>query len=253
MDNAAGSEKKSLDIVGTVKGVITAPVDFYRAMPKAGGFGDPLIFALVMGVISGVIQAVLGLFHFGAAASTMGALAFIIIAPIWIVIGSFIGAAIMFVVWKLMGSNESYETAYRCGAFAAAISPITSVLGLIPYVGGILGMVWMLYLIVTASVEVHKLPSQKAWTVFGIITAVFALLSLSGQCAARKVQRDVGDWQKQLEGSSGEINEAAKTFSAAMKAAQAQANAEVAKAQAEAAKAQAEAAKAQAEAAKAQE
>jgi len=31
-----------------------------------------------------------------------------------------------------MGSNESYETAYRCGADASAISPITAVATLIP-------------------------------------------------------------------------------------------------------------------------
>lgn len=248
MENDTVTAKKGLDIVGTIKGVITAPVEFYRNMPKGGGFGDPLIFALVMGVVSGVIQAVLGLVHLGAVVSTIAALGAIIMMPIWIVIGSFIGAAIMFVIWKIMGSNESYETAYRCGAFAAAISPITALLGLIPFVGALLGLAWMLYLIVTASVEVHKIPSQKAWMVFGIITAIFALFTVSAQLTARKVQRDFGNWQKQMESSSGEMNEAAKTFSAAMKAAQAQAAAEVAKAQAEVAKAQAEAAKAQAEA-----
>ena len=248
MDNETVTGKKGLDIVATLKGVITAPVEFYRNMSKGGGFGDPLIFAVVMGVASGVIQAVMGLMHFGAVVSTAMALACVILAPIWIVIGSFIGAAIMFVIWKLMGSNESYETAFRCGAYAAAISPITTILGLIPFVGALAGLAWMLYLIVTASVEVHKLPSRKAWMVFGIIGLVLALISLSGQCAARKMKNNMGAWQKEMESSSGEMNETAKSFSAIMKAAQAQAAAEVAKAQAEAAKAQAEAAKAQAEA-----
>ena len=247
--------KKSLDIVGTVKDVILAPVDFYRGMAKSGGFGEPLIFAVVMGVASGLVQAVLGLLHFGAVASVGMALASVIITPVVVLIFGFVGAAIMFVIWKLMGSNESYETAYRCGAYAAAISPITALLGIIPYVGSLVGLAWMLYLIVTASVEVHKIPSKKAWQVFGIIGAVFALLTLSSQCTARKVQRDFGaTWQKEMGGKAGaevSADDAVKTFSSVMKAAQAQAAAEVAKAQAEAAKAEAEAAKARAEAAKA--
>ena len=246
--------KKSLDIVGIVKSVILAPVDFYRGMAKSGGFGDPLIFAVVMGVAGGLVQAVLGLLHFGAVVSVGMALASVIITPIMVLIFGFIGAAIMFVIWKLMGSNESYETAYRCGAYAAAISPITALLGIIPYVGSLLGLAWMLYLIVTASVEVHKIPSKKAWQVFGIIGAVFALLTVSSQCTARKAQRDFGTWQKEMGGKAGaevSADDAVKTFSSVMKAAQAQAAAEVAKAQAEAAKAEAEAAKAKAEAAKA--
>jgi uncharacterized membrane protein YdjX (TVP38/TMEM64 family) len=36
----------------------------------------------------------------------------IIFMPIAVAIGSFIGAAILFVIWKLMGSQEDYETAY---------------------------------------------------------------------------------------------------------------------------------------------
>ncbi|MEI8122187.1 MAG: YIP1 family protein [bacterium] len=255
MDNTTGTEtKKSLDIVETVKGVILNPVDFYRGMAKGGGFGDPLVFAVVMGVVTGLVQAVLGLLHFGAVASVAMALASIIITPIAVLIFGFVGAAIMFVIWKLMGSNESYETAYRCGAYAAAISPITALLGIIPFAGSLIGLAWMLYLIVTASVEVHKLPSQKAWLVFGIIGGIFALMSISGQLAARRVQRDFGAWQREMGGKDGveaSATDAAKTFSSVMKAAQAQAAAEVAKAQAEAAKAQAEAAKAQAEAAKA--
>ena len=223
MDNTTGTEtKKALDIVETVKGVITAPVEFYRGMAKGGGFGDPLVFAVVMGVATGLVQAVLGLLHFGAVVSVAMALASVIITPIVVLIFGFVGAAIMFVIWKLMGSNESYETAYRCGAYAAAISPITALLGVIPFVGSLIGLAWMLYLIVTASVEVHKLPSKKAWLVFGIIGAIFALMSISGTLAARRVQRDLGAWQREVGGRTGAeatADEAVKSFSSVMKAA----------------------------------
>ena len=242
MDNAtAGMEpwkKSPMDtIVETAKKVILTPVEFYRGMPKVGGFVDPLIFLIVLGVVAGIIRAVLGLVHLGVSLSIGMALAAVVLAPIWIVVGSFIGAAILFVIWKLMGSDESFETAYRCGAYAAAISPITSVLGVIPYIGSLIGLAWGLYLVVTASVEVHKLPAKKAWMVFGIIGAVLAIMSLSAQASARKMQKGMADWQRvwgtkpAKEMTPEDAGKAAASF---MKAMQEQARMEAEKAKAEA-------------------
>ena len=114
--------------------ILTSPSNYFRNMPKTGGFIEPLVFAIVMGIISGFIQAVLGIMGLRLVIGVGMALASVILMPIIIVIGSFIGAAIMFVIWKLMGSQESYETAYRCGAYISAITPITTILGLIPYI-----------------------------------------------------------------------------------------------------------------------
>ena len=238
---SANTQKKSpLDgIVETVKKVILDPAGFYRGMPKAGGFVDPLIFAVVLGVAAGLVRAVLGLVHLGGALGVGMALAAIVMTPIMVAIFGFVGAAIMFVIWKLMGSNESYETAYRCGAYACAISPITAVIGIIPFVGGLIGMAWMLFLIVTASVEVHKIPAKKAWLVFGIITAVFALASLGAQATARKAQRGMSGWQKQMEKEMGvkagkdmTPEDAGKAAASFVKAMQEQAMMEAAKAKA---------------------
>jgi hypothetical protein len=201
MENVTGmdAQKKSpvQAIIETVKKVITNPVEFYRNMPKAGGFVDPLVFAVALGVVSGIIQAVVSLFSpVGTVVLALGA---IIMTPIMVLIFGFIGAAIVFVIWKLMGSNESYETAYRCGAYASAISPITVVAGLIPAVGGLVGIAWMTYLLVVASTEVHKIPAKKAWLVFGIIAAVLALANLGAQAGARKAQRSMAGFQKEME------------------------------------------------------
>ena len=184
-------------IIDTVKAVITNPAEFYRGMPKTGGFQDPLIFMVVMGVATGLIQAILGIVHVGMRVSVGMALASIVISPIIIGIAGFIGGAILFVIWKLMGSQESYETAYRCGAYAAAIWPITTLLGIIPYIGPLIGLAWGLWLLVIASVEVHKIAAKTAWLVFGIIAALLAILSLGAQAAGRRAVRTAGDFQKQ--------------------------------------------------------
>jgi hypothetical protein len=223
MDNVTGTDpQKKLPmevIIETVKQVITNPVGFYRAMPKTGGFVDPLIFAVVLGAVCGLVQAVLLFVNLGAAATIIGALSTIIIAPIMVAIFGFVGAAIIFVVWKLMGSNESYETAYRCGAYASAILPITAVASMIPVVGGLVGIGWMLYLLVTASVEVHKIPAKKAWLVFGIIAAIFALMTLGAQAGARKVKHSMAGFEKEMEKISGGKNAGEMTPEEAGKAA----------------------------------
>lgn len=188
-------EKNVKNILGTAVKVITNPAGFYREMPKTGGLIEPLIFAVALGLVSGVITAILSIFSLGSVASFWMGLAYIILSPIMVAIGSFIGAAIIFIIWKIMGSQEPYETAYRCMAYSMAIYPVTVLLGIIPYLGSILGLAWMLYLIVVASTEVHKIPKQTALIVFGIIFVLLAGVSTISQCAARRVQKSLGQYE----------------------------------------------------------
>lgn len=250
MEQTSGTNGESLDIVGTIKGIVLQPVEFFRAMPKMGGFVTPLIFAVVMGVAGGLISALAGLLHFGGVFSVMAIVYSLIVTPIVVAIFGFIGAAILFVIWQVLGSKENYETAYRCGAYISVVSLVSS-LGSLPYVGfiaSLAGLAWAFYLLVIASVEVHKLPAEKARLTFGIIMGVLAALTLLTAACGMVARRSVNTWQKQMETTSVELN---KTYTEAMKAAQAQAQVATVQAQAELAKAQAEAVKAQAEAAKA--
>lgn len=180
--------------------VVTKPAEFFQAMPKAGGFLEPLVFAVIMGLITGIIQAILNVIGLvpgaGYAGGVMGGFGAIIFMPIAAAIGSFIGAAILFVIWKLMGSEENYETAYRCGAYLMAVAPITAIIGVIPYAGGIITMAIYVYFLVAASIHVHQIPSGKAWMVFGIIGVIFAILGIVAEHKARNMASELGKWQK---------------------------------------------------------
>ena len=128
-------ETKSIDLSSIQKmamSVLTSPSAFFREMPKTGGFVEPLIFMVIMGIISGLIQTIFSLISLNIAGGMAMGVASIILVPIFVVIGGFIGAAILFLIWKLLGSQESYETAYRCGAYISVLMPIITVLGLIP-------------------------------------------------------------------------------------------------------------------------
>ena len=186
--------------------VVTAPAAFFKSMPKTGGFLEPLVFAAIMGLVAGIIRAILSLFGVGYGAGygggMMSGFGMIIFMPIAAVIVSFIGGAILFLIWKLMGSQENYETSYRCGAYLMALWPITAILSIIPYVGNIINMAIYVYYLVIASTQVHNIPSQKAWLVFGIIGLIFVLLSIRAEYSARNMGPTVEQWRKAAEETS---------------------------------------------------
>jgi hypothetical protein len=185
------------EIPGTVIEVITRPADFFRRLPRTGGFLPPLIFMVVLGTFSGLITSLLALAGLGPAGGLATGLAAVILMPVMVAIFGFIGAAVLFAIWKIMGSRESFETVYRGMAYTAAIMPVTTVLNLIPYLGSIIGLAWMTFLLVVISIEVHAIKAKTAWAGFGAICAIFALISLSAEVASRKMARHTQAWQQE--------------------------------------------------------
>lgn len=201
-------EKKGIDFAAmlqTAVKVVTSPADFFREMPKTGGYKEPLLFMVLMGAVNGLVTAVLGLFGLAFVFSTGMAIASIIIYPVMYAVFGFIGAALVFVVWKLMGSPENYETSYRCVASIAAFMPITSILNVIPYIGVPASLVLLTWIYVLASVGTHKLPAQKSWLVFGIIGAALFLMSLGAGMASRTVQQETEQQMKEMRKSAEEM------------------------------------------------
>lgn len=185
------TEQKSPDfsqIPNTAIKVITNPVGFYRDMPKSGGFLDPLVFAVAMALVAALIGIVFSVMGLGATGMMAVGVIAIIVVPIAVVIGSFIGAGILYLVWMVMGSKESYETAFRCIAYMTAISPITALVGAIPYLGTIISVAWGTFLLVTASIEVHKVKANTVYVVFGILGLLVLGYQLRGEYVLRTIQ-----------------------------------------------------------------
>jgi len=214
-------EAKSIDfsaIPQTAIKVVTSPAVFFREMPKTGGFVEPLVFMVIMGVVSGLISGVfqtisslLGLhLYVGIQMGVAAIIVMPIIVAVSMAIFGFVFAAILFVIWKLMGSGETYETAYRCAAYLAALSPITALFGIIPYLGGAIGLIIFTLYLVTASVQTHGISAQRAWLIFGIIAAICIVLSVSAQIAARRFARNMEQAAESWKGASEEMQKAAE-------------------------------------------
>ena len=176
------------DLIQDAFQIITKPTDFYRRMNHTGGYAEPIIFLVVMAVIAGLILTLFSLFGTTLLGSMAIGLWAVIMFPFFAMIGSFVGSAIIFVIWKLTGSDKSFQTAYRCVAYAGAIYPITVVIGLVPYFGSVIGIAWGMYLMIVASIEVQGFTASKAYAVFGIVGALGIMFNVSNEMAARKAQ-----------------------------------------------------------------
>ncbi len=167
----------------TAINVITRPVAFFQTMPRQGGFRAPYVFLLVIGLLDIVLLSVFEALAVGPAAGLALAGRVFVLAPLALTVSSFFLTSVLFVFWRLMGSTQSYETAYRTLAYAYGISPVTTVLGFVPYLA-VVGLFWSFALLVIASVYVHGIGRLKA-------TAVFTALALAMAIFVTRAERYV--------------------------------------------------------------
>jgi len=186
-------------MTATALKVITNPVGFYQEMPKSGGLVDPLIFMVALAVLAGLLSAVLSIFGLGMSGAMAAGLAAVILIPVFAVIFGFIGAAIAFVIWKLMGSRENFETAFRCVAYTSAVAPIITVLSIIPYIGSLASGLWPMALLAVASIHVHGRAVQVSWGVFGTLGVIMALINVGAERATNQMSDSLEDFQRMME------------------------------------------------------
>lgn len=186
--------------------LVVKPVDFFQTMSKTGGLIDPLLFVIMTALLGVVLSAVKSSISYGAGIHDVGMLAiWLIIVPLIAVIMSFFVAGVCFAIWTFTGSNENYETSYRCLAYIQIMSPITILLSFVPYLG-LLGIAWWLYLMVIATREVHKISVQPAALVFGIIAILFGLAYYSSVSSEIDSKEHLKEFTKELQkmpGTSG--------------------------------------------------
>jgi hypothetical protein len=131
-------------------------------MPRSGGYKDPLIFALVILLIPGIIFMI---FTLGLS---------LIMAPLFGIVGLFIGAAILFFACtKFVGGKGDYEGTFRVVAYTSAVN----VVSWIPLVGWIAGL-YGIYLMVMGIREVHGITIQKAVIAVVIVVVIMIVLAM---------------------------------------------------------------------------
>jgi hypothetical protein len=163
--------------INAVRGVVTAPVGFFRGIRRQGDFVNPLLFAIICYEVSVILGGLLSLVGVSMG-ETQGFGSFligIILAPIGAAIGLFIGAGILhLLVMLIVGSrNSGFEGTFRVGAY----SSVTSLVSWIPFIGWIASL-YGIYLAIVGIREVHNTSTGRAAIVVLIPAAVVFLLVL---------------------------------------------------------------------------
>ena len=158
----------------TVSLLITKPGDAFTMMRPEGGVGDPLIFGLIGGcagtivslLFQGVFQSLPGFGSRNNAFDVFGLgpwgflLLYAALSPILIIIGLFIGSAVLHLCLMLVGgANRSFETTFRVACFTAGAANLFS---MIPVCGGIITAVYNIVLECIGLSRAHQTTTGKA-------------------------------------------------------------------------------------------
>jgi hypothetical protein len=159
--------------VETLVMVLTRPGEAFTMMKREGGLGEPLIYALIGGCLGGIVSILfslglqsVGFFAdrhntFGAMAGMgVGSAAFIVLVPLFVIIGLFIGSAIVHLCLMIVGgANQSFETTFRVIAFSQGS---TGPLQMIPICGGLIAGVWALVCNCIGLARAHETDTGRA-------------------------------------------------------------------------------------------
>jgi len=156
----------------TLAMVLTKPAAAFTVMRTEGGFGGPLLFAIIGGTIGAIVAGILAigassLGFLGDRHDAMGAmfgmtlswvgflfrLAMVALAPfIW---GAFVHVSLML----LGGAKKTFETTFRVVAFTQGA---TAPLQLIPCCGGLIALVWNIVASCIGISRAHEIDTGRA-------------------------------------------------------------------------------------------
>jgi hypothetical protein len=158
--------------------VVKEPRRFFAGVSKTGGYGVPVLYALVWSFLSALLSFVVSYARPDLLPAGMfRKVLLVLLDPLLTVATGFVLSGVFFVIWHLMGSKEDYKTAFRC--WAAMVPPISllgAVLMLLPWVKFAVVLVYGGYLLVVASMQAHGIPKQRSWLVWSGVSLSFLIL-----------------------------------------------------------------------------
>ncbi|MBI5241806.1 MAG: YIP1 family protein [Elusimicrobia bacterium] len=185
-----------------MRAILLSPAGFFRAMPRGGGWREPMLFVLAMSLACAVLQIAMVL-AFGSAGLGPSRAALTVFAAVFSVagalvaalVGTFIAAGLAHLIWLVLGSQQPFEASLRCVAFMSALLPVLGVAPGIPIAGPWLAIPLSLYgayLFFPASIEVHEVDRKKASAAafaLGFLALLVTLVSAFGSARLRSAAR----------------------------------------------------------------
>jgi len=169
----------------TLKLVLLNPTAAFASMRKEGGLTDPLLYAMIGGSLGAIVGAVWQLLFssiggmgernpvFAMMGSGMSAVIWVVLAPLFVVIGLFVCAGIFHLCLMLVGgANRPFETTFRVVSYSIGS---TNPLCIIPICGGAVAFIWNIVLECIGLAKAHDTTTGKA-----VITVLLPVIVCCG-------------------------------------------------------------------------
>src|SRR6476620_6770298 len=170
--------------------VLTRPAEAFTAMKREGGFGDPLLYAIIGSSVGYVAYFIYNVLlssarllgtHENPVMHMMGggirSLFLIICVPVLVAIGAFIASGILHLCLMIVGgAKQSFETTFRVVCFGGgSADPIL----IIPICGGLIGGIWKIVLYCIGLARGHETDTGRA-----VLAVVLPLIICCGGAIA---------------------------------------------------------------------
>jgi len=203
------------------KNAVLSPKEYFTTLSTTGGFGEPVIKAVIYGFIAGVFALLWSLLNISGGSGlgsifggAVGIMAFIG-AIIGALIGLFLGGVIILIISAICSGSSDYEANVRVMAAMMVLTPINAFLnvfnGISPALGGIIGLIvnlyglWMLYHALNQTLKAKEETSKIIALVLGALVLLFAIIGFSTRKKLNRWEKKIGD----LENISKEYEKAA--------------------------------------------
>ncbi len=160
----------------TARLVLVRPSEAFARMSTTGDLGRPLLYAVIFGWLGMIAAQVYNIAFRSAMMSFLPRLpgmpggramglpvafnvGFMILAPIFILLGIFIGAAIIHLFLMLVGgAGGGFATTVRVVCYAGTVQ----IIQVIPFCGGLVALVWGIVIEIIGLAQAHRTTQGKA-------------------------------------------------------------------------------------------
>ncbi len=202
------------ELIKTAMAVAMKPAAFFDSIREEKGYEKPLIFAVAMGAVAGVVGTVVGILHLDAIFMFFpgwgNVFSRLLLWPIAAALGMFLGGGLLHVIVLILGGKANYETSARIAGYSAVFLPAAQVVSWLPIVS-VVPSLYALYIAALAVIALHQTERQKTFIVFGVIGLLGLALAVWSFNAARSMshlERDAAQWSRELEKSGTDLGKA---------------------------------------------
>jgi hypothetical protein len=171
------------NLFATIKGVLLLPTRTFREASQTAGIGPALLFGMILGLLGGYaalfweylsrrasegepLPAIFDslppdmLEAFNYAQNPIFLLAYAICLPVFAAIGMFLWAGVVHLCLMMLGgAKQGYEATFRTLAYSYGSTALFQV---VPFCGGLIGMVWSLVAQIIGLKEMHGTGGGRA-------------------------------------------------------------------------------------------